>query len=335
MADILVLTPVYNDWDSLLLLLPRLDSALAAKNLSAEVLVVNDGSTLGLEESRIADLRPRAVTRVRILDLRRNSGHQRAICLGLAYLEADSECECVVVMDADGEDNPADVPRMLDALKNEGYRKMIFAHRQKRSEGCVFRLFYLLYRKLFAVLIGRNVQFGNFSAMPRAILHRVVSVSEIWNHYAIGILKARIPYEMLPTERAKRLAGASHMNFVSLVLHGLSAIAIYGDVIGVRALIVTCIMMIPVALLASTAIIIRLATNLAVPGWATYVVALALILLLQSVTLSFFFVFIILNSRNNSSFLPARDYHHFITGTRVVYDRQLTTDMMAVYEQYK
>ncbi|MGB7924620.1 MAG: glycosyltransferase [Pyrinomonadaceae bacterium] len=318
-CDIVVLTPVYNDWASLQMLLPRLDAVLAAQKMRVEVLAVNDASTILLDETAFASARFSAIERVSILELRRNSGHQRAISLGLAYLEAETSCQTVVVMDADGEDDPADVPRMIEALNREGRTKMVFAHRQKRSEGLMFRLFYLLYRKLFAVLIGRNVQFGNFSAIPQPILRRLVSVSEIWNHYAIGTLKAKIPYTEIPTDRAKRLTGRTQMSFVSLIIHGLSAIAIYGDVIGVRALIITFMMMLPVMLAAVAAIVIRLTTTLAIPGWTTYVVALALVLLIQFITLSLFFVFIILNGKNNANFLPVRDYPFFITGSRVVY----------------
>jgi glycosyltransferase involved in cell wall biosynthesis len=320
-CDIVVLTPVFNDWASLQMLLPRLDAVLDAEKISIEVLVVDDASTLLLDEAAFARAGFSAIERIRILELRRNTGHQRAISLGLAYLEANTDFQTVVVMDADGEDDPADVPRLIEALNREGRTKMVFAHRQKRSEGLMFRFFYLLYRKLFAVLIGRNVQFGNFSAIPQPILRRLVAVSEIWNHYAIGTLKARIPYAEIPTHRAKRLTGRTHMSFVSLVIHGLSAIAIYGDVIGVRALIITFLMTIPVLIAAGAAIVIRLTTTLAIPGWTTYVVALALVLLIQFITLALFFVFIILNGKNNANFLPVRDYPYFITGARVVYPK--------------
>lgn len=318
MQHVEILLPAYNDWESLTLLLPRLDAALSAAGVSAEMLVVDDYSVLPLENSRLSGLPLSAIGRVRVLELSRNCGHQRAIALGLAFLDAEGASDSpVVVMDADGEDSPEDVPRLLGALG--GGSKIIFAHRERRSEGPVFAFFYFVYRKLFAALIGRNVQFGNFSVIPRALLRRVASVSEIWNHYAIGVLKANIPYAAVPTCRAKRLAGRTHMNFVTLVMHGLSAIAIYGDVLGVRALIATALMTIPFACAAVAAVAVRLLTNLAIPGWATYVAALALILFMQFVTLTLFFVFLVLHGRNNASFLPRRDYHYFINGVRDVY----------------
>jgi len=320
-CETVVLTPVYNDWASLLLLLPQLDAACAARGRRVEVLAVDDASTAPAEEFDLGGAGFRAVERVSVLELRRNSGHQRAISLGLAYVAEETDFRTVVVMDADGEDDPGDVPRLLDALEEGGGNRMVFAHRERRSEGLAFRFFYLVYRKLFATLIGRNVQFGNFSVVPRPVLRRLVSISEIWNHYAIGALKARIPYVEVRTRRAKRLTGRTHMNFVSLVIHGLSAISIYGDVLGVRALITTVALMIPVALAACAAVAIRLTTDWAIPGWATYSVAIALVLLSQFVILSLFFVFIVLSSRNSANFLPARDYKYFVDRARVVYER--------------
>jgi polyisoprenyl-phosphate glycosyltransferase len=318
MRNLTVLTPVYDDWESLQLLLPRIDSALSAANLQAEVLVVDDGSQQAMDEAAIRSVGFRVINRVRILELSRNCGHQRAIALGLAFLEAENSSTAVVVMDSDGEDSPEDIPCLVNAANNQ--KKVIFAQREKRSEGLVFKFFYFIYRKLFAMLIGQKVQFGNFSAIPESLLRRVVSVSEIWNHYAIGVLHAKIPYSSVPTHRERRLAGEPKMNFVSLVIHGMSAIAVYGDVLGVRALIITIGGALLFALLAAVAIAIRLFTDLAIPGWATYVVALAFSLSLQLITLSLFFVFIILQNRNSPSFLPRREYEYFINDTRVVYN---------------
>ena len=67
---------------------------------------------------------------------------------------------------------------------------------------------------------------------------------------------------------------------------------------------------------------IRLFTEMAVPGWATYVTAFLAVILLQSVTLSFFFSFIVLSGRENATFLPERDYHYFIAGELTIFERR-------------
>lgn len=304
--------PILDDWNSLALLLPLLDENLALDNLAVEVIAVDDGSSLQFDRAQFAALKLKNVGQISVLELKRNLGHQRAITIGLAFAAAERDCTAVLVMDGDGEDDPADILKLLDKCRASGFTRMIFARRSKRSEGLVFRVFYQLYTRFFKLLTGQRIRVGNFSIVPRRVLRRLVVVSEVWNHYAVGALKARVPYEEIDTRRGRRLSGKSKMNFVSLVTHGLSAVSVYGDIVGVRLLLGTSVLI--VLSLAGVLIVfaIRLVTELAIPGWASYLSALLLIILMQAVTLSLFFIFLILNNRNSAGFLPERDYQHFI-----------------------
>lgn len=314
---IVLLLPVFNDWPSLSALLPGIDRALAESGRRADLLVVNDGSTRDPAPGLAAGSF-RSVGRVDVLHLRRNLGHQRAIAVGLAYLEDRVGPETVVVMDADGEDDPADVPRLLDRLEAENHRKIVFAERARRSESWKFRLFYTLYKGVHRVLTGQKVKVGNFSAIPRARLASLVVVSELWNHYAAAAFRSRQPCSLVPTHRAKRLDGHSSMNFVSLVVHGLSAMAVYSDVIGVR------LMMAAIALGAFSiaslvgALSIRLATPWLIPGWAPIIAGTSLVLLVQAVMLTMNFSFTILGSRNGATVVPRRDYAIFLGGIETI-----------------
>lgn len=308
---VVVLIPNYNDWESLSLLLGRLDDVLAAAGLEASVLVVDDGSTQAVPES-LLDRAFRALDRVDVLGLRRNLGHQRAIAVGLAYLEDRVPCGAVVVMDGDGEDDPADVPRLLAALHEENGRAIVFAERARRSESWQFRIFYGLYKLLHKALTGQGVRVGNFSAIPRRRLESLVVVSELWNHYAAAAFRSRQPYRTVPTRRARRLRGRSTMNFVGLVTHGLSAISVHGEVVGVRLLVLTFVLAALALMGLGATVFVRLGTNLAVPGWATDAAGLLLVLLVQLAVLAFGLCFMILGGRNGTAFLPRRDYDHFV-----------------------
>ena len=315
---VLILIPAFNDWQSLDVLMRYLDQAFVATDDQIQVLIVDDGSTnlmpVGFLSEGFKNL-----SRISLLKLRRNLGHQRAITVGLAYVEENLNCRAVIVMDGDGEDDPKDVLRLIERCSLESFGKIVFAQRTQRSESKFFQLFYRTYRLLYRLLTGYSIHFGNFSIIPYAVLQKLVVVSEIWNHYAAGILNSKIPHVEMPTRRSKRIEGRSKMNFVMLVIHGLSAISVYGETIGVRLLIASCVLIAISIMAILTAVVIKLATDLAIPGWTSYIVALFFIVLMQAILLSSFFIFVILNSRNSASFLPKRDYKYFVLKRETLY----------------
>jgi glycosyltransferase involved in cell wall biosynthesis len=310
-SSMLILIPLYNDWDSAGLLLRELDAVFGRERLSPDVLLVDDASTTPIPAS-FCSVSLAAIRSLDILQLRRNLGHQRAIAVGLAFVQSSRPCDVVIVMDGDGEDKPSDIPRLLDRLNLEHRAKIVFAERTRRSENLVFRLFYRLYRILHKLLTGFSVRVGNFSILPYPALDTLVVVSELWNHYAAAVFKARIPYTTVPTERGTRLSGRPHMHFNSLVVHGLSALSVYGDVIGVRLLVVATALVLLLALGILLAIVIRFTTTLAIPGWATYTTGILLLILLQILIIAGLFVFTILSGRASLTFLPIRDHHFFV-----------------------
>ena len=310
-ASITIVIPTYNDWTAAWLLVESLELGLSAAGLRARVLFVDDGSVDPIPA--YPDGRGFAsISEVNVLSLRRNLGHQRAIAVGLAYVERNVPSDIVVVMDGDGEDSPADVPRLIAAVGERPRRRIAFAGREKRSEGPLFRAFYGLYKSFYRLLTGKKMRVGNFSALPEELLKRVVAVSEIWLHYSAGLYRSRLPYTEVSTARAKRLHGRSQMNFVSLVTHGLSAIAVHSDVVGTRLMVATGMFGAVITALLSAVVVVRVATPLAIPGWATTASGLLLLLLTQGIMFSLFFAFIVLNARTSNSFLPCRDFEYFV-----------------------
>jgi glycosyltransferase involved in cell wall biosynthesis len=318
--QIVVICPVYEDWPAVRLLLPRIGEALASVASCGRVLLVNDGSATPVPNDLVTA--PLAtIEEVRVLSLRRNVGHQRALAIGLAYAEANMPSDAVVVMDADGEDDPADGPRLLETMCTTQPPSIVFAQRTRRSEGFVFTFLYRLYRTLHHLLTGIPVQVGNFSVIPRAVLTRLVVVSDLWNHYAAAVFQSRIPYTMVPTARARRLSGQSRMNFVSLVAHGLSAIAVFADRVGVRILIAALAML--GGSLAVLAVVFArfLFTGHSSPGWLIAGVV-ALVLTIQTAATAGLFVLQVLFARASSTFIPTRDYPFFVHSDESAWKRQ-------------
>lgn len=317
---LVILIPVFNDWPALGQLLLLLDEVLVKHSRQANVLIVDDGSTVSAGPEFFGQAF-QAVRRVEVLQLRRNLGHQRAIAIGLAYIADKVPCQAVILMDSDGEDDPHDVPRLLHKYYEEGERKIIFAERTQRSETRVFRLFYALYRAFHYLLTSQKVRVGNFSIVPASRLASLAVVSEIWNHYAAAVYKSRQPLDAIPTKRARRLVGESKMNFVGLVIHGLSAISVHSEVVGVRLLVTTFLLILLAVAGLCSVVGVRLLTDLAIPGWATYSAGILVVVLLQAVMFSLAFSFLILGARQGSTFLPLRDYSYFVGAVHAIHPK--------------
>ncbi|HKS17526.1 MAG TPA: glycosyltransferase [Planctomycetota bacterium] len=320
-ADLVLLMPVYNDWECVPPLLDDIDAALAGRaGTRVRVILADDGSDrrdLALPSKG----NYRAIRSVEVLRLRRNLGHERAIAVGLAWIHQERPSDGVIIMDADGEDRPKDIPALIDRWEAERRVPVVFAARQRRAEGVTFRLFYRLFQLLHFLLVGAMVRVGHFSLVPRAQLSKLVVVSELWNHYAASVQKARLPRVLVPADRGRRIAGKSTMNFVSLVIHGLSAISVFADTVGVRILFASfCFGSLTVGFIA-VVLVLRLATDLVIPGWATFSTGLLLLLLAQCAIASFMAVLFILTTRNNLSFLPLRDFRHFVESAEEIHSR--------------
>jgi hypothetical protein len=103
------------------------------------------------------------------------------------------------------------------------------------------------------------------------------------------------------------------MNFVSLVLHGLSAVSVHLDTVAVRILIGSLLMTAVAGTGAVIVMIIKvLSPENASPGWATTLVTASIIIILQALLSSLFLIFTVLNYRTQKHFIPAKEYTDFI-----------------------
>jgi polyisoprenyl-phosphate glycosyltransferase len=304
--------PVYEDWESALELCRNVDCVFrTGGSQRVRVLLVDDGSTKSNQPQQLS-FAPAALDGISVLSLRRNLGHQRAIAVALAYIQQHGTADAIVVMDADGEDKPEDIPKLLAAMADSYSCVSVFARRGRRFETFSFRAFYQLYRIVHRVVTGRDIRFGNFSVLPWAHLETLVVFPELWNHYAATFLKSRLPYVEVRSDRGTRLAGKSKMNFVSLVIHGLSALFANQEVVGTRLLVLNILLIVMLFLGIGAVVGVKLLTQLAIPGWATTTMGLLLVLLAQSLVASIVLVFSTMMNRSQLGFLPIRDYCYFV-----------------------
>jgi glycosyltransferase involved in cell wall biosynthesis len=113
--DLSIVVPVYNECENLPLLYKAVQEAIAPLGLQWELILVDDGSrdtSLAVLEGLASD----DPLHVRVVALRRNFGQTAAIAAGIDHSDGD----IIVLMDADLQNDPADIPTMLERI-GEGY----------------------------------------------------------------------------------------------------------------------------------------------------------------------------------------------------------------------
>lgn len=305
--EYIVIIPIYKDWESLEILISNLRRVMQSNWHLTKLIVVDDFSLSSfpkyLEEYE---------HNLSVVELIRNVGHQKAITIGLCYaVDRFSNAKNFIIMDSDGEDLPDDIPKLLLALKKSN-GQVCFAHRQKRNESTGFKIGYKLYKAFFQILTGKKISFGNFCVTSAEAAKRIVHLSEIWVHFSSGIIKSKIPFMKIPTERGKRYKGNSTMNLTSLITHGLSAISVYNELVAVRITLISILMSIVSGISILVIFFIKQLTILAIPGWASFITIGLLILIAQFFSLGILLTFVILSSKTIKNINPSLTYKEFI-----------------------
>lgn len=319
-TKLFLLFPVYNDWVSFEKLLKEIEKILP-DNTIADVVVVNDCSDSSLPKECFHGYKFKAIKSIRVLDLAINMGHQRAIAIGLSEIAKNNDSSAVIVMDSDGEDRPEDILLLINAHK-VAKDHIIVAKRTKRSESFLFVFFWILYKLIFRTLTGKNIDFGNFTLIPARFLNRIVNMPEVWNSYCSGILRSRIPIKKIATIRGHRYSGYSKLNFISLIVHGLRNISVFSDIVFSRLLIAVSSVSTLSFFFILVVLAIRLFTELAIPGWASNIIFLLIIILVQSILLLLVGAFIAINIRVNSNNVPTLVFGNYVSAKKVHFTKK-------------
>lgn len=185
-CDISVLMPAFNEAENLVEVVPATAAALDAIGRSWEIVVVDDGSTDGTRTTMAALRSPQ----VRYIRLRRNSGKSAALAVGLEHVDG----EAIVLMDADGQDDPAEISTLLDAL--DGGYDLATGRRAIRHDRFIKRNTSKLYNGVTAKVTGvpgKDFNSG-LKAMNRELatslemygeLHRYIPVLAVWSGFKV------------------------------------------------------------------------------------------------------------------------------------------------------
>jgi polyisoprenyl-phosphate glycosyltransferase len=317
-----ILTPVLDDWLPFSCLIEAILKRYSTENGIFEVVVVDDGSTDPCDLTSLPHLKTHAcIESISVIRLALNLGHQRAIAIGLASLSERTDIDACIVMDSDGEDRPDDIGALIGVWRAHPDH-VIVAGRAERSEAPTFKMGYLVYKARFRVLVGREMAFGNFCLLPASAVRRLVHMPELWNNLPAAIIRSRVRRLSVQTKRGTRYAGSSKMNLTSLVMHGLSAMSVYTDVIFVRVLLAgACISGLTVSAMLIV-VVIRVVTALAIPGWATTIMGSLVVILVQALILMIVTTLVLLANRSMRQLVPIIDTKAFVAAKQTIMRRQ-------------
>lgn len=304
-----VVTPVFEDSEASARLFHELFDAFGGQ---VHVVAVDDGSVRQPVDIRQMEAIGLSGTVIR---LRRNVGHQRAIAVGLGYVaEHLAEAQRVVVMDSDGEDLPASIPELLQTLEPDAI-DVVVAQRRTRVETVRFKLFYAVYRRLFKLLTGRSISFGNFMALKPDAVKRLAAMQELWTHVASCVLGSRLRIATCALDRGPRYAGQSKMNFVGLALHGFRGIMVFAEDVLVRVGIAAALLG-TLTILGGLASVVLKVSGYATPGWFSVALGILLLVFLQTGTLALMSLMLTGVSRSGASLQAAyTDFVDTVTHT--------------------
>ena len=218
-AKILILTPVYNDWENLNKLLVKINKIFQNEvKTKFELIVVNDRSS---KNYNFKKFKMRMVKKVTILNLFKNEGSQRAIGIGIKYINKNYKNNFkTIIIDSDGQDNPKIISKMLElSMKSPKYSLVI--DRGQRKEPLWFKFFYEFYCILIQFFCAKKIRFGNYSLLISKHLKKISLQQELWSAFPPTVLKTIDKLIHLTLDRDKRYSGDSKMNFFGLIFHAL------------------------------------------------------------------------------------------------------------------
>lgn len=202
-ARVAVVVPVYRNADTLRPLAERLSAALTGREWRLRLVL--DASPD--DSATVAGALAAADPRIAVTGLPVNAGQHAALAEGLA---AEPDADAWVCLDADLQDPPEAVPRLLDRLA-AGDVGAVFAGRRGAYESVGRRLTGTVHRRLAARLTGLPPDAGAFFAMDAVVRDAVLTAvgNEGAPSVVLGVTRAGVPVASVPVVRDRRPTGRS------------------------------------------------------------------------------------------------------------------------------
>ena len=257
MKKIIILIPVFNDWQSVFKLLENINTEVSSLEDEFSIIIVNDASSEVRPEisANLGKLKS-----IKIINMKENRGHARCNAAGLKYIFEKEEFDYVIPMDGDGEDRPEEIINFIEHL-NYSPDKPIVGERIKRSEGFFFRFCYWAHKLITYTFTGQSIKFGNYTCLPKSVVEKMINEKATWSSFSGALTKLEKDRSVVSSIRGSRYFGPSKMSFKNLLIHSLSIISVFKISVLIRSILfllvymflihqnISAIMLIPIPLI--------------------------------------------------------------------------------------
>ena len=211
-AHLSIVAPMYNEEAVVDFLRAEMNDFLAQLKCSAELIIVNDGSS----DSTIQKIAQWATEdpRIKVIHLSRNFGHQIAVTAGLDFVTGDA----IAIIDADLQD-PLQVIHLMIERYCEGY-DVAYGQRLTRAGEPKLKLFaaWTFYRLMSTLVYKRlPVDTGDFRLISRTALDGIRSMHEVHRFLRGMVAWVGYPQIAVPYQRAPRVAGETKYPYTKLI----------------------------------------------------------------------------------------------------------------------
>ena len=223
MKKIIILIPVFNDWDSLKKLIKEINENVKVfVDINFECLIVNDASTIPMPEI----VKPKRLQSLEILNMKENRGHARCNAFGVRYIFQNKKFDNLILMDGDGEDRPVEIKSLVEKI-NENPSMSVVAKRVKRAEGPFFQFLYKAHKLITLIFTGKLVNFGNYCILTKDDVKNLHSKASLWSSFSGSVKKHIKIFNEINSIRGLRYFGPSQMSLLKLIIHSLSIVAVF------------------------------------------------------------------------------------------------------------
>ena len=220
---ILILTPVFKDWQNLKMLLIKINMIFTKKiKQRFDLLVVDDDSRQKINYKKFKFSK---INKLKIIKLSNNLGSQRAIAVGLKFIQKIYiKNYNVIIIDSDGQDNPSGILKLLK--KNNITKSPLAVRRGQRKEPWWFKIFYELYCLTVFIFSLKKIRHGNYSLLSFSCVNKILKDDGIWNAFPPTLSNNFKNLSFITIDREKRYSGNSKMNFFGLFYHALRVFSV-------------------------------------------------------------------------------------------------------------